>query len=239
MEQLGRTRKTRRKQDAGRWERGKRKRAKIRRPDMLVKYTDIPATEAMKEVAWLGKNFVPDRKHPNLVNVSVGQSRLVRNMRWDCYFQQQEQSEEGEDVESDSEIEVSVREKRILKDKTINTNLPRKWAPPAALRDFEAANSFNLTSPLNLRKIHQNTTPEIQAAIQDMQTLSKEREVVFQPTDKTGTIAMMPFKGYDMSIREILQETFENDEGEVKHKNPPSSAIKVKNEYMKIQGVSE
>ena len=43
---------------------------------------------------------------------------------------------------------------------------------------------------MNLRRIHPNTSLEVKVAIRDRQTLSRERVVVFNPTDKTGTLAM-------------------------------------------------
>ena len=61
--------------------------------------------------------------------------------------------------------------------------------------------------------------------------------MVFKPTDKTGTLAMMPFEGYDKSMREILAETYVTEEGEVKPKYPPSSAANLKSELQKIKAV--
>ena len=75
------------------------------RLEMLLNYTDIPLAEALKEVGWLGKNFVPDRDHPNLVDISAGHSRLVRDMRWDSFFQQQ--NKENTEGESESEAVYS------------------------------------------------------------------------------------------------------------------------------------
>ena len=37
------------------------------------------------------------------------------------------------------------RRERILVEKEVKTNMPRTWAPPRALKDFEGANSFNWT----------------------------------------------------------------------------------------------
>jgi hypothetical protein len=202
-------------------------------PKLLVNYTDIPLTEAMEEVGWLGKNFVPDREHTNHVDVSAGHLRLVRDMRWDNYFQQKE----GEGEEDSDEEEVRVQEERILKDKVRKTNLPRGWAPPKALQDFESSNSFNLVSPNNLRKISPNISPMTRAAITDLQELSKERVVIIKPTDKTGGLAVLPFPAYDKAMRETLSETFVNDEGEEKPKYPSTSPAKLKEEFRAINKI--
>ena len=202
------------------------------RPKLMVNYTDLPLTEAMEEVGWLGKNFVPDRPHTNHVDVSAGHLRLVRDMRWDCFFKMEERKNE-----EDSEEENEVQEERILKDKVIKTNLPRGWNPPKALQDFEFANSFNLVSPNNLRNIHLNISPTTRAAIKDLQDLSKERVVVIKPTDKTGGLAVLPFPAYNQAMRATLAETFINDEGEEKHKYPATTKVKLKEEFKGIKKI--
>ena len=115
----------------------------------------------------------------------------------------------------------------------MKTNLPRGWQPPRALRDFESAVSFNASSPKNLVTIRPNLSPIESAAIKDMQALSRDRVVVFKPTDKTGGLAMLPFEGYDAAMKTILAEKFE-EEGEEKPTYPPSSQAKVKKDYNAI-----
>ena len=50
-----------------------------------------------------------------------------------------EGKEEGVVLENGEEggEEEEVRERRVLKDKRRKTNLPMKWNPPQALKDFE------------------------------------------------------------------------------------------------------
>ena len=42
------------------------------RHEVLVNYTDIPLMSAMKEVVWLGKNVVPDRRYTNMIDKCEG-----------------------------------------------------------------------------------------------------------------------------------------------------------------------
>ena len=219
--------KTRRYTKMLRWKRKRRWEERGDREELLVNYTDIPLTAAMREVWWKGKNFVPDRNHPNKVDVCAGVARLTRSMRWDCFFKQWER-EEGEE-----EVGEEVQEERILKDGEVKTNLPRGWQPPRALRDFESAVSFNATSPSNLVTIRPNLSPIEAAAIKDLQQLSRERVVVIKPTDKTGGLAMLPFGGYNAAMKTILAERFE-EEGLQKPTYPPSSQAKVKKDFQAI-----
>ena len=184
----------------------------------------------MKEVLNKGPSFVPDRPHTNLVDVSVGTAALKRNMRWDEFHQKKmrEREEEGSD-----EGEEEEQEERILRDQIPKINLPRGHPPPRALQAFENANSFNLVSPNNLRKINPNFKPQLQSAVEDLVRLQREREIILKQTDKTGCWAIMPFESYDKSIKEKLQETF-TENGVEKAKYPPSSKAQLKKEHREL-----
>merc|ERR1719192_1209210 len=129
----------------------------------------------MKQVLNLGPNFVPDRTHVNPIDISVANLRLRREMEWDAYFQIKEK-ERPED-----EVEV-----RVLKDTQVKTNRPRQWRKPPALTEFENANLLNLTSHSNLAKIRPNFPPLLQAAVRDMNEMSKKREWVKRIQKKRG-----------------------------------------------------
>ena len=103
------------------------------------------------------------------------------------------------------EDEVEVR---VLKDTQVKTNRPRQWRKPPALTEFENANLLNLTSHSNLAKIRPNFPPLLQAAVRDMNEMSKKREWVIKPTDKNGGLAIMPFAAYDQAMKEKLTQTF-------------------------------
>ena len=76
------------------------------------------------------------------------------------------------------------------------------------------------------------------AAIRELQDLAKDRIIVIQPTDKTGGVAIMPFEAYDKSIKNRLNETYE-DRGWVLKKYPVAKKgqlEKVFNEIVRILG---
>jgi hypothetical protein len=209
-----------------------RRRARERRegPQLYRNYSKIPLTTAMKEVLNKGPSFVPDRQHVNHVDVKVGVFNLKRNMRWDERFQRLEKEREEEDEEQDEEDEP---EERILKDRVKKANLP-KGAPPRALLAYENANSFNLLSPGNLRKIAPNFPPHLRSATEDLVRLQREREIIIKPTDKTGCWAIMPFEGYDESMKEKLKEVY-LENGVEKPKYVASSKARLAKEYKELK----
>ena len=209
-----------------------------RPPDLFLNYTDVPLTEAMKQVLNLGPNFVPDRTHVNPIDISVANLRLRREMEWDAYFQIKEkerQEAEGEDSEEETvEDEVEVR---VLKDTQVKTNRPRQWRKPPALTEFENANLLNLTSHSNLAKIRPNFPPLLQAAVRDMNEMSKKREWVIKPTDKNGGLAIMPFAAYDQAMKEKLTQTFTDVNGNEELKYPKSSKQQLAREYKLLKAL--
>ena len=120
--------------------RQKTRREKPKKADLFFNYTDLPLTDAMKEVLNLGPNFVPDKPRVNPIDISVGNLRLRRAMEWDAFFQLKEKEEGQEEEEEDDE---KVEEGRILKDPEVKTNRPKRWRKPAALTEFENANLLN------------------------------------------------------------------------------------------------
>ena len=213
-------------------------RRKLQRPldqKLYFNYTDIPLTPAMKSVINLGPGFVPDRATANPVNIQVGALRMRRNMRYDLFFQEKEKKERAETGEEDREQGgEEEQEIRVLADKEVRTDLPRKWNPPGALKDFETANLFNLTSPANLAKIHPNISPLQRAAIKDMQKLSAERVWIIKPSDKSGGLTFLPFKAYDETMKGKLREEFSDGEGNLQPKYPKSSKAALKREFKRI-----
>ena len=216
------------------------RREKQRPPDLFFNYTDIELTEAMKTVLNLGPNFVPDRPHVNPVDISVANLRMRREMEWDAYFQikererQEEEGEDGEDEAGEEEKEV-----RILKDPQVKTNRPRKWRKPAALTEFENANLLNLTSTATLAKIHPNFSPLLQAAVKDMNDMSKKREWVIKPSDKNGGLALMPFAAYEQAMQEKLAQKFTDANGEEEWKYPKATKQQLTREFKILKALVE
>ena len=207
---------------------------------MFFNYTDIQLTEAMKQVLNLGPNFVPDRTHVNPVDISVANLRMRREMEWDAYFQIKERERrevEGEDDEEESgEEEVELR---VLKDTQVKTNRPRQWRKPPALTEFENANLLNLTSSSHLAKIRPNFPPLLQAAVRDMNDMSKKREWVIKPTDKNGGLAIMPFTAYDQAMKEKLTQTFTDANGNEELKYPKASKQQLAREFKLLKALVE
>ena len=235
-ERRRRERPRRRKRNRRNYQRLKRRLRKPPDQKLYFNYTDIPLTPAMKSVINLGPGFVPDRATANPVNIQVGALRMRRNMRYDRFFQELEEKRRVEAGEEEGEQEEGGEEQetRVLADKEVRTDLPRKWNPPGALKDFETANLFNLSSPANLAKIHPNINPLQAAAIKDMQQRSAAREWVIKPSDKSGGMAFLPFKAYDDTMREKLQETFTGADGNLQPKYPRSSKAALKREWKRI-----
>ena len=219
--------------------RRKMQREKPRPPDLFFNYTNLQLTEAMKSVLNLGPNFVPDRPHVNPVDISVGNLRMRRDMEWDAFFQIKEKERREEEGEDDEDEAEEGKEVRVLKDPQVKTNRPRKWRKPAALTEFENANLLNLTSSANLSRIHLNFSPLLQAAVRDMNDLSRRREWVIKPSDKNGGLALMPFEAYDQAMREKLAQKFTDANGNEGLKYPKASKQQLAREFRLLKSLVE
>ena len=235
QERSRRERPRRRKKTRRKYQQQRRNMKKPPEQKLYFNYTDIPLTPAMKSVINLGPGYVPDRANANPVNIQVGALRMRRNMRYDRFFQELEEKRRAEAGEEERRQEGGEEQEiRVLADKEVRTDLPRRWNPPGALKDFETANLFNLTSPANLAKIHPNISPFQAAAIKDMQQRSAAREWVIKPSDKSGGIAFLPFKAYDETMKEKLKEEFADVNGNLQPKYPRSSKAALKREWKRI-----
>ena len=216
--------------------RQKAQRLKPKQPDLFFNYTQIPLTDSMKQVLNLGPNFVPDRPKVNPIDINVGNLRMRRGMEWDAFFQIKEREEGQEEGERAEEEEA---EQRVLLDPEVKTNRPKKWRKPAALTEFENANLLNLTSAGNLEKIRPNFSPLLQAAVQDMNSISQRREWLIKPSDKNGGLALLPFEAYDVAMKEKLAQTFQDENGDNQLKYPPASKHQLKEEYKLLKELVE
>ena len=121
----------------------------------------------------------------------------------------------------------------------MKTNRPKRWKKPAALTEFENANLLNLTSASNLAKIRPNFSPLLQAAVKDMNTRSQQREWIVKASDKNGGLALMPFAAYEAAMKEKLNQTFEDENGQVQLKYPPATKQQLKKEWRLIKELVE
>ena len=129
----------------------------------------------------------------------------------------QKNIEEGEEQDTESEDE---QETRVLKDREEKVNMPRKYNPPQALKDFESANLLLLTSPRNLINVRPNMSPELKAAMKDLVELQREKEIIIKMSDKAGGFVILNYNDYVKAAENKLEETFINNEGQTCLKYP-------------------
>ena len=245
LETSGRGRRGRRWKRRRKYRRQQKQRLKPLQKSLFFNYTDIPLTEAMESVGSCGPGYVPDRVTTNPVDISVANLRMNRSMEWDGFFQMLEKKR-SEEEGGEEEVEVAgdgegagQSEQRMLKDRDVKTNMPRSWRKPAALKEFQNANLLNLTSPANLVKTRSNFSPLQRAGLRDMNQLSEDRTWVIKPTDKSGGFGIMPFDAYNRAMKEKLEETFKDQEGNLQPKYVVSSKAELKREWKRIAELVE
>ena len=70
--------------------------------------------------------------------------------------------------------------------------------------------------------------------MRDLASLQRERQIVIKVCDKTGGFAIMPFEGYDKSVREKLAEKYRTEDGVDRHKYPETTKKELKAQHKAV-----
>ena len=177
------------------------------RINLTTNFSDFPLTLAQERVLNKGLNFCPQPSAVNRTKMEAGLKRMARTVSWADYFQ-------GLDPDREAEQEPTS----LIKEKKSNfppTTGENKYVPSRGVKEFLTSTHDAIVSA-PLKPYHSNLPNDQVAALKELKKEQDKRNIVIKPNDKMGGQSVMNTNDYVEKVGQMLNETFQDENGEVK-----------------------
>ena len=173
------------------------RRVKKQKISCIYNYSSIVLTPDMESLLNKGLDFAPTPGKVDLTQLEVDLRYFERNLYWTDVL----------DGEKDENYKQSIFRER-------KTNMPTKYNPPDALRNFVSGLKTDLRDPESRNKnIKSNLSPSEKAALSELQTLQKNRIITIKACDKGSGLMIMDTPAYVNACRDHLASSLKQADG--------------------------